>query len=222
MDSQLRLDILRELLSCVDNLCAWRYDKEMILQSSNSKQAEFFDILFSISLCKQQALAHCTQNDTPILLTSTIGLTWIAAPEYEADELCHVYVIGPVFTANASERSILQMAQDMDISVSLRTSFLEQIKTVPIVMIPAFCRYGAMLHFCITGQKINAYDLLQAKSAGRVRRATARKAWHLDDRTAVASNGGRGKSELSNGFAGTASSWKSGNPGGEFFASEQE
>ena len=148
MDSQLRLDILRELLSCVDNLCAWRYDKEMILQSSNSKQAEFFDILFSISLCKQQALAHCTQNDTPILLTSTIGLTWIAAPEYEADELCHVYVIGPVFTANASERSILQMAQDMDISASLRTSFLEQIKTVPIVMIPAFCRYGAMLHFC--------------------------------------------------------------------------
>lgn len=171
MDSQLRLDILRELLSCVDNLCAWRYDKEMILQSSNSKQAEFFDILFSVSLCKQQALAHCTQNDTPILLTSTIGLTWIAAPEYEADELCHVYVIGPVFTANASERSILQMAQDMDISVSLRTSFLEQIKTVPIVMIPAFCRYGAMLHFCITGQKINAYDLLQAKSAGRVRRS---------------------------------------------------
>lgn len=171
MEKRLRLEILRELLSCVDNLCAWRYDKDMTLQSSNSRQAEFFDTLLSISLCKQQALEHCMQNDTPILLTSTIGLTWIAAPEYEADELYHVYVIGPVFTANASEKSILQMAQDMQISASLRTSFLEQIKMVPIVMISAFCRYGAMLHYCITGQKINAYDLLQAKGDGMVQRS---------------------------------------------------
>ncbi len=165
-DKLTRLEILKELLSCVDNLSMWQYNSEMVLLNSNSPQKTFFDTIFAVSQCRQQALEHCRQNSHPVLLTNTIGMAWIALADNNSDGVLeNIYVIGPVFTANTTEKSISQMAQHMQISVSLKLDFLEQMKTVPTVMISAFCRYGAMLYYCLTGQKMDAYDMLSLEES---------------------------------------------------------
>ncbi len=72
-----------------------------------------------------------------------------------------MYVIGPVFSHNVSKRDIetgfRHYAGD-DITLAWKHRLINAYEEVPIVQHILFTRYLLMLHYCLTGEKLDASD----------------------------------------------------------------
>lgn len=161
--------LFQEQISCEGNVYTWCYDAAGQLLHSNCPQEMLLATAFSLLGCKEAAFAHGVQQDAPIQPGTSLGLIWNVAFEKHQGELERVYVIGPVFTTEASLAGIdkaLKHYNKLDISISWMAEFKKALATIPVVPYIIFTRYAMMLHYSVTGEKIGPSDIFYPPVAG--------------------------------------------------------
>ena len=181
MDVQQNLELFRELMLCDGNVYSWSYDASGKLLLSNCPDQAVFAAAFEVFGCLKKMLTVGSERDTPIFLSSDTGLIWGAAFEKSEDVLYRCHVIGPVFYSNASADSVYRgfMSKDFSgYSAAWLRSFYEAIYRVPSSQYTIFSRNLRMLHYCVTGQRIEISDVfvddIQTLSTAKHRRPTDR------------------------------------------------
>lgn len=162
MDVQQNLELFRELMLCDGNIYSWSYDAAGKLLCSNCPDQAVFAAAFEVFGCLKKMLTVGSERDTPIFLSSDTGLIWGAAFEKAENVLYRCHVIGPVFYSNASVDSIYRGFRSKDFSgysTAWLRSFYEAIYRVPSSQYTIFSRNLRMLHYCVTGQRIEISDV---------------------------------------------------------------
>lgn len=162
MEVQQNLELFRELMLCDGNICSWSYDASGKLLFSNCSDQAVFAAAFEVFGCLKKMLTVGSERDTPIFLSSDTGLIWGAAFEKAENVLYRCHVIGPVFYSNASVDSIYRGFRSKDFSgysTAWLRSFYEAIYRVPSSQYTIFSRNLRMLHYCVTGQRIEISDV---------------------------------------------------------------
>ena len=181
MDIQQNLELFRELMLCDGNIYSWSYDAAGKLLCSNCPDQAVFAAAFEVFGCLKKMLTVGAERNTPIFLASDTGLVWGVAFEKAENVLYRCHAIGPVFYSNASVDSIYRgfMSKDFSgYSAAWLRSFYEAIYRVPTSQYTIFSRNLRMLHYCVTGQRIEISDAfvddIQTISAANHRKPTDR------------------------------------------------
>ena len=162
MEVQQNLELFRELMLCDGNIYSWSYDGNGKLLSSNCPDEAVFAAAFEAFGCLSKMLNMGGKRDAPVFLSSDTGLIWGAAFEKAENVLYRCHVIGPVFYSNASADSIYRGFLSKDFSsysAAWLRSFYEAIYRVPTSQYTIFSRNLRMLHYCVTGQRIEISDV---------------------------------------------------------------
>ncbi len=161
MNVEQNLALFRELMLCDGGIYSWTYDAAGILLRSNCPEEAVFTVAFDVFGCLGKMLAS-SGRDAPVFLHSDTGLVWGAAFEKEDGVLRRCHVIGPVFYSSVSADVIYRGFVSKDFS-GYSTAWLQTLKDalfrVPTSQITVFSRYLKMLHYCVTGQRIEISDV---------------------------------------------------------------
>lgn len=165
MDVQQNLALFQELMLCDGNIYSWCYDGSGKLLRSNCPDQIVFAAAFEVFGCLGKMLKIGADRDTPVFLSSDTGLVWGAAFEKVENALYRCHVIGPVFYSNTSADSIYRGLLSKDYSgysAAWLHSFYEALRRVPTSQYTIFSRNLRMLHYCVTGQKVEISDVFVA------------------------------------------------------------
>ena len=86
-----------------------------------------------------------------------MGLLWGAAFEKEEGALKRIWVIGPVFYQDVTLRGIedgLKYYSKLEISVAWTIQLYKALEKVPTLQNTIMNRYLLMMHYCLTGQRL--------------------------------------------------------------------
>lgn len=181
MDIEQNLSLFRELLCCGNNIYTWRYDNQGALLDSNCPLESFFDTAFSFLGCKERALQAGRKNGQPQAIGTALGLIWGIDFVIQDNEFQTMYVIGPVFSHNVSSRDIengLEQYAGSKISISWKRRLLNISVEIPVVQHILFTRYLLMLHYCLTGEKLDASDTAIQQSISSATPSDAKRDRH--------------------------------------------
>lgn len=160
MSIEERIKFFSEQISCEGNLYTWIYNHEGNLLESNCPQELLLGTAFSLFGCEKEALSYGIEHDEPLIPGTSFGLAWVVA--YEKTPLFkRMYVIGPVFATDISHLGVdkaLKHYNKLDISLSWMHDFKNVLKTLPVIPSVVLTRYAAMLHYCVTGEKMGAKE----------------------------------------------------------------
>lgn len=162
MDVQQNLELFQELMLCDGNIYSWCYDASGKLLRSNCPDQAVFAASFEVFGCLEKMLKTGAERDTPAFLSSDTGLVWGAAFEKVENVLYRYHVIGPVFYSNTSADSIYRGLLSKDYSgysAAWLHSFYEALRRVPTSQYTIFSRNLRMLHYCVTGKRIEISDV---------------------------------------------------------------
>lgn len=161
MDIQQNITLFQELLCCGGDIYTWCYDIQGSLLCSNCPEEALFETAFSLLGCKDRVLGLAREKSLPQAVGTSFGLIW------GVDFVCRggmpelIYVIGPVFSHNVSLRDMengLREYAGQELGLARKRQFLDAYKKIPVVQNILFTRYLLMLHYCITGEKLDASD----------------------------------------------------------------
>lgn len=162
MDVQQNLRLFQELIRCGGDIHTWCYGADGALLESNCPDEGIFDTAFALSGCRRRMLECGTTQDTPVILGAGMELIWGVAFEKQGGQLLRAYVLGPVFYSNTAPRQIqdgLSAYRNAEVSIAWKSRFVQSLHHVPVSQHVVFSRYVLMLHYCLTGQRMNASDL---------------------------------------------------------------
>lgn len=162
MDIQQNIGLFRELIRCGADLYTWCYDADGNLLSSNCPDESILAAAFSMFGLLEKMLSYGKEYRTPVYLGNSLGMHWCAAFEKEGDSLLRIWVIGPVFYQDISVRNIesgLKACTNLELSVSWSIRFYEVLKKIPVAPNVILTRYALMLHYCLTGEHLQASDI---------------------------------------------------------------
>jgi len=173
MDVDQNLALFRELMLCDGGIYSWTYDGDGRLLSSNCPEEAVFSVAFEVFGCLDKMLSASKRN-APAFLHSDTGLVWGAAFEKEDGTLRRCHIIGPVFYSSTSADVIYHGFVSKDFS-GYSAAWIQTLKEalfrVPTSQYTVFSRYLKMLHYCVTGQRIEISDVfvqdIQAFPASR-------------------------------------------------------
>ena len=150
--------MMQELLKCGTNIPLWHYDTDGHLLYTNAEHLVLDKILGFIGGTKYM-LEYAEKSRKPLMLGSDMGLLWCAAFGSEKDALKSIYLIGPVYNAEVSDIYMAESASRYHIDPAFRKQYVSMMKGIPVVPGLMFQQYGLMLHYCVTGEKLNRSDI---------------------------------------------------------------
>ncbi len=181
MDIEQNLALFQELLCCGGNIYTWRYDADGQLLSSNCPHESLFGAAFSFLGCKERALSIGRKSGQPQAVGTTFGLLWGVDFVCRDGALERMYVIGPVFSHNVSRQDIengfRHYAED-EMTLAWKHRLIRAYEEVPIVQHILFTRYLLMLHYCLTGEKLDAADMAIQQSFADAAPSAAKRDRH--------------------------------------------
>lgn len=160
------LDLLQELLDCVDGITCWSYDASGQLLDTDSPEL-VYNTVFESSGCKAYMMDYGQGHTAPIILTAPPGLMWGAVFEYKDGTLHRAHLIGPVMSSDVSLTYIEEVLRKTDIPLNWKSTFIRKLQQLPVISSINFFPYMLMLHYCVTGQKLGKSDIQYQQNAER-------------------------------------------------------
>ena len=152
--------------------------------SSNCPDESLFAKAFSLLGCLDRALRLSQNPGQPRVVGTSFGLIWGVDYVYRENTFQRMYVIGPAFSYNISMQDMengFQHYAGQDISLAWKHRLIGACCRIPIAQNTLFIRYLLMLHYCLTGEKLNASDTSVQQSfsdvAPPVERRDRRHVW---------------------------------------------
>lgn len=157
-----KIQLLAELIRCGDEVYTWCYQADGKLLYSNCPEKEFLDEAFELFGCKQQMLEYAQNHSKPVTLGTAMGMEWAVAFETLDDAMQRCWVIGPVFYREVSIQSIergVKYYKAQKLSVAWTMQLYDALKRLPVLQNMVFYRYLLMLHYCVTGERLELSEL---------------------------------------------------------------
>lgn len=165
------LSLLGELLSCGSQVFLWSYDAEGRLLASNCQDA-ILNTIFERIGASAYMIEFGRTHTRPLLLGAPLGLMWCAAFEYQDGSLYRSHLIGPVFNTEITQHALEEQFKQYEISVSFKIRIFNVLPTLPILSTVLMLQYGLMLHYCVTGEKLQRSDIeMQQADLANTRRS---------------------------------------------------
>lgn len=162
METKNKLDFLLQMIQCCYDIGLTTFRPETILPGLNYTQdipAHDDDFLIALNLARP--LQNHIENGLrePLLISDELDLIWIAAFEYEDETLKYIHILGPSYSGRNSYQTIKKSLDKRNLSVSIRAKVFRFFDRVPIVPTSQLYQYALMLHYCISGEKIEQSEL---------------------------------------------------------------
>lgn len=167
MDIEQNMNLFQELLCCGNSIYTWCYDADGTLLYSNCPSESLFGAAFSLLGCRERALQIGKSGGQPQAVGTSFGLIWGVDFLRRENALHRMYVFGPVFSYNVSLQDIengFRHYTSQEISLAWKHQLLGAYNRIPVVQSTLFTRYLLMLHYCITGEKLDASDTIIQQS----------------------------------------------------------
>ena len=173
MTTDTRLAVFQELVACCHNLYLWSYDDAMHLLSSNCPDEKSVVQFAQLDNFNSTLLDFGKAHTKPAIMTDSLGLMWLASPEKDRGELRRIHVLGPFFTDDDAVGQIDQRLWEMKLEEPVHKQALAFLRSLPVISLNRIFEYGIMLHYCITGERINVSELHYRKSRQKKKGADA-------------------------------------------------
>lgn len=157
---QKRLWLLSGEVYAAAQLGMWCYGWDGEFFYSTCPHEKELKMFLEISGCLEYALAPKEGFDRPVLLSSPLGLMWIAEHMYEEGHPSLLILMGPFFPSKSSMKSIRDSLWKLHPDLPVRFQMLRILSNVPLLMLSMVYQYAAMLHFCLTQQQISSTEIL--------------------------------------------------------------
>ncbi len=152
------LAFMEQLLSCGTNIYMWQYGIDGHLIKTNSPHM-VLDAIFTHSGNKEYMIEQARKYTAPLILGGQMGLMWCAVFKQQDGQPYSIYVLGPVFNSDISAISIEQSVSQFNIDLSWRKQYIALMQSLPVLASVLFFQYALMMHYCVTGVKLNRSDL---------------------------------------------------------------
>lgn len=152
------LALMEQLLGCGTNISLWKYGIDGHLAGTNSAHL-VLDKIFENTGNKAYMVEHCGKYTAPLILGGQLGLMWCAIFDRKERTPWGIYVLGPVFNSEISTKTLEQSILDFDIDRTWRQGYMDLMQGLPVVSSVLFFQYALMVHYCVTGEKLNRSDL---------------------------------------------------------------
>lgn len=159
METETRLSLFRDMISCCHNLYLWTYDSAFHLITSNCPEQTIIDNLFMMNRSRDDFIRQIAEQDTPVIYTNEMGLMWVMTPYFQDNELLRFYILGPFFVDDIPPKSLEAQLNKHDLSIPLRQEFMLFLHKLPVISLSRIFEYAIMLYFCITEKKITVSAL---------------------------------------------------------------
>lgn len=159
METETRLSLFRDMISCCHNLYLWTYDSAFHLITSNCPEQTIIDNLFMMNRSRDDFIRQIAEQDTPVIYTNEMGLMWVMTPYFLDNELLRFYILGPFFVDDIPPKSLEAQLNKHNLSVPLRQEFMLFLHKLPVISLSRIFEYAIMLYFCITEKKITVSAL---------------------------------------------------------------
>lgn len=189
MNTDEKLELFQEQITCGKNVYTWHYGAGGKLLKSNCPYESMLAMTFSIFGCENQMYEYAQANDRPVILSTPIGLLWVACFQKADGALQRAVLLGPVFLPTASLSGIRQMVHDlnaahtMESSMAWRHELLGVLEKIPTLSLGLMQQYALMLHYTLTGEKLALCDItyytdaLSASMPEPVKKRDRHKVW---------------------------------------------
>lgn len=162
MDVRQNLQLYKDMIQCAGPLYLWAYNDCGRLVYSNCPDEEVLAQVFELFGCKKRLYDHLLP-DTPMQVSSSIGLQWCAAAETDGGKVKMVYLIGPYFTENTVLRNMelaMRQLQNLNLSVETTMQIEKALKALPTLATNIMNHYAITLNYCVTGVQKNTFDII--------------------------------------------------------------
>ncbi len=154
-----RLSFFREMIGCCHALYLWKYDRNLNLLESNCPEEALLHSLLTISKRWDNLVEYLNDGRKPLILSNEMGLMWITVPDFGEEKLQAIHVLGPFFFYDMSVAQIENELRRRKLSADLWQKVIQVIRALPVIAVSRTMEYTVMLHFCITGDKLDVNDI---------------------------------------------------------------
>ena len=159
MDRKEKLELFRGMIQCCHNLYLWTYDRALELMDSNCPDEALVSTLFAAGNHREVLSRHAEANRDPILLSNSVNMMWIAVPDWEAEALRFIHVLGPFFTDDRSIHTVEEQLRRMNLSISLQRQSMDFLRSLPIISMNRIFEYAIMLCYLVSSRRIAVSDI---------------------------------------------------------------
>lgn len=177
-----KLELFEQQIQCGTVVYTWYYGPDGQLLRSNCPDESILAKAFALFGCKEELLRHAEAGAGPVMLGSPLGDTWYADFERRDGAVQRAVVLGPITVASVPrsevERLLREMCADEAVVMSLesQTALMDAMWRIPAVTVTVARQYALMLHYCLTGEKIDTSGLIiSAQSAALPKTAKPQK-----------------------------------------------
>ncbi len=168
MNIKEKLDFFCQLIQCSHKLSLHSYPPELLFTASGLTQdtaSADDDAMFFLSLGEPIRKHIEKKIREPLLIDDYLGLIWIVAFEYGETALRGIHALGPAYSGRNSYQNIKKELDRHNLSVSSRIKVFKLFDQIPIVPTNQLYQYAAMLHYCVTGTRIEEKDIRLTEKA---------------------------------------------------------
>ena len=160
-----KIEVYSQLLSCSTDIYYWMCDPSLQVLYSTCPNSSMVFSLLSISDCHNYLEDYIHQNSTQtLILSDSLGISWIACFELEKDVIARIHLIGPTFHSEITSRQIETSLANKQYPQELTREFIRQIHLFPVTPLTTWLQYGQMLHYCVWGEKLEISDFYHQNS----------------------------------------------------------
>ncbi len=163
MDPTEKLAYLYELIETIYPLEHWVYSlSDGHLLTSNSSNERILDVMFSNSRTKTYLMEYAKTEHKPLIISSTLGILWIALFQNTDDAYPKCYIMGPAFSSAISPQELDERVEQYQIPLNWKRQFLDIVKKFPVIPWSILSHYIIMAHYTLTGETITTSDFVYA------------------------------------------------------------
>ena len=161
-ETELRLRFLASQLYAANNVgtwCFWQQDGVRNHASACLYENEFLAFL-ELGGCLRFMEQKEEGYERPVMLSDSLGISWIGEHTYGETGKEFLIIIGPVFMSSTPMKYIENALSKKVYSVQTQQQMKRTLMEIPVVSAPEIVQYGKMLHYTITNARILPSDFL--------------------------------------------------------------
>lgn len=159
-----KLNLLAGQMHAAAGIGMWAFGQEGELFYSTCANQEEFLAFFKMGGCFSFAQEKEDGWKVPVVLSDSIGLMWIAEHVTISEEGYQMLVVmGPVFMSSTSLKRIEEELRKRESSVYIRRQMMRVLSDVPVTGSSMLNQYAAMLHYMITGERLDKNRIIYQK-----------------------------------------------------------
>lgn len=165
MEVNERVNLFLDMMSCSHDIYYWCFDKNLKLLSSTCKEDAVLNrVIFKEPKHFQYVLEYVQEHEMPLVSSAVTGMIWASVIEKMDGVFHRLHVLGPIYTSEISLQTIESVLNRHSMSLRYRRKLVQQFSSLPVLSAMRFFPYVKMLHFCVTGQKIQANNFSYERS----------------------------------------------------------